>query len=364
MPDVAPEPPPTERQRWIAAQCLAAGEGLESAAAFAAIPPTVLRRLDAEDADFQALRDTEIARAALPAEAWARRMELLTRQAIERALADGKVSTVNALLRTGLVFPALAAPAAPMARAAVTAAIATLGTDEEDVTANEDEALTSAASPPAPEAAPDPRRAALLAAVNPVLRPMLEGARTELLEHYVAATHPDPTIYEAWFAAQSKPAFAPVPLAEEDVAVIRHVTRHNPPWLKGEYLGYYRPPVPKEAFLTDARGVPATTAPPEPPPAPAPAEGAGETLGSLQARVRRLLNRAAPRAAEELDLAEAICALKWPKWPTYHGPVDLDLLRRAFKGMPLDDDALHWLGSNELARACRAAAGPRLAQAP
>src|SRR5215218_668150 len=109
--DSAPVPPkpPTERQRWMAAQCLAAGQSLAAAAAFASMPVAALRRLDAEDEDFRELRAWEADRAAEPPEGWVQRMELLTRQAIERALADGRVSTVNALLRVGLVLPSLAA---------------------------------------------------------------------------------------------------------------------------------------------------------------------------------------------------------------------------------------------------------------
>ena len=58
-------------------------------------------------------------------------------------------------------------------------------------------------------------------------------------------------------------------------------------------------------------------APPAAPAAPTPA------IPALRARVARLLDRAAPRLPEELDLAEAICAIKWPKWPDYRGPIDL-----------------------------------------
>ena len=53
-----------------------------------------------------------------------------------------------------------------------------------------------------------------------------------------------------------------MPLDPEDRAAIRHVTRHNPPWLKGAYLGYHRPPVPKAAFAADG---PARRAEPDDP---------------------------------------------------------------------------------------------------
>ena len=78
-------------------------------------------------------------------------------------------------------------------------------------------------------------------------------------------------------------------------------------------------------------------------------------LPDLPARVARLLDRSQPRLAEELDLAEAICAVKWPNWPEYRGPVDLGLLRLALKEFRIDAATLHWLDSHELARACREA---------
>ena len=88
---------------------------------------------------------------------------------------------------------------------------------------------------------------------------------------------------------------------------------------------------------------------PAPEPEPAPAEPAPD----LATRLDRLLDRTAPRLPEEFDLAEAVCAVKWPNWPPYTGPIDQGLLRRALAGRHLDDPTLHWLGSTELARACR-----------
>jgi hypothetical protein len=101
------------------------------------------------------------------------------------------------------------------------------------------------------------------------------------------------------------------------------------------------------------------TAPPEPvPPAP-PANDDAEPAPPLplHARVRRLLDRTEPRLPEELDLAEAICALRWPDWPPYRGGIDLAALARVLEAVRLDDAALHWLGSRELEQACRRAAG-------
>ena len=44
----------------------------------------------------------------MPPEEWQREMDGANRQAIERALADGRVSIVGQLLRLGLALPALA----------------------------------------------------------------------------------------------------------------------------------------------------------------------------------------------------------------------------------------------------------------
>ena len=75
----------------------------------------------------------------------------------------------------------------------------------------------------------------------------------------------------------------------------------------------------------------------------------------LAARIARLLDRSLPRTADELDLAEAICALRWPKWPAYRGPIDLAALRRALAGFTIDAATLNWLGGKEIVRACSGA---------
>ena len=72
----------------------------------------------------------------------------------------------------------------------------------------------------------------------------------------------------------------------------------------------------------------------------------------MRARLARLLDRAAARLPEELDLAEAVCAIKWPKWPDYRGPIDLGLLRRALDGTVIDGPTLNWLGGKEIVREC------------
>ena len=102
------EKPPTERQRWMAAQWLARGQRVVRAAAFASLPPAQLRQLLADDEDFRELVEAEREQLALPPEEWQRQMDGANRQAIERALADGRVSIVGQLLRLGLALPALA----------------------------------------------------------------------------------------------------------------------------------------------------------------------------------------------------------------------------------------------------------------
>ena len=216
-----------------------------------------------------------------------------------------------------------------------------------------DEALDDAAwleALPVVEADPDRealRRAALARVEPAILRRAVGHATLVQLEQHLAVADPDPTVYEEWFARQPKPPRSPATcLTEEDAAIVEHVTRHNPPWIRGPYLGYYRPPVPAELFRPEAAAAtPAEPAAPE----PAPAEPAPD----LATRLDRLLDRTAPRLPEELDLAEAVCAVKWPNWPPYTGPIDQGLLRRALAGRHLDDPTLHWLGSTELARACR-----------
>jgi hypothetical protein len=212
------------------------------------------------------------------------------------------------------------------------------------------EALPAVEADPALEAR---RRAALARVEPPLLRRTVGHATLNDLEQLLAVSDPDPTVYEAWFARQPKPPREPAPgLTAEDAAIVEHVTRHNPPWIRGPYLGYHRPPVPAELFRPEAAAPPQAVARAEPAPPPP----------DLAARVARLLDRAAPRLADELDLAEAICAVKWPNWPAYGGAVDLDLLRTVLRQVRLDPATLHWLGSTELAAACREAANGTSAQ--
>src|SRR4051794_29063112 len=97
-------PRPTPRQRWIAAQRLAAGDSPARAVTHAGIPRSALLPL-LDDPDFLALQAEESSLLALPPEEWAERTAVEARQTAARALADGKVSTVNLLLRTSIALP-------------------------------------------------------------------------------------------------------------------------------------------------------------------------------------------------------------------------------------------------------------------
>lgn len=203
------------------------------------------------------------------------------------------------------------------------------------------------------EPAREARRRALLLEVEPVeLRRGVGHATLANLENHLIGN--DMAAYEEWFARQPKPPRVPArSLTEEDAALVRHVTRHNPPWLKGEYLSYWRPPVPKELLHQPGTPLECMTGK-----AAAPAAATIATpLAELRARLARLLDRSAARRPDELALAEAVCAVKWPHWGPYAGPLDLELLRRALDGHKVDGRTLAWLDSHEFADECRKGGG-------
>lgn len=106
------EPDLTPRQRWIAAQRLAAGDALALAAAMAGVRPEAVALLLAADPEFTGLVRACAGAKALPPERWQARMTALAREAAERAVVDGRSGTINLLLRTGnLVGPAAVDPA-------------------------------------------------------------------------------------------------------------------------------------------------------------------------------------------------------------------------------------------------------------
>lgn len=88
----------SHRQRLLAAEMLAAGDPLVRVAAVVEVDEAVMRVLDVDDG-FRRLVDACQALQEMPREAYRERAERLLRGAAERALADGRVSTVNLILR-------------------------------------------------------------------------------------------------------------------------------------------------------------------------------------------------------------------------------------------------------------------------
>ncbi|MGH6883805.1 MAG: hypothetical protein ACREFM_22985, partial [Hypericibacter sp.] len=190
------------------------------------------------------------------------------------------------------------------------------------------------------------RRSLLGMIEHPILREIATKAPLKRIEQLIVAS--DNVAYEEWFAKQPKVPFGQVDLPDSLKADIEEVTRHNPPWMRGQYLSYYRPPVPAHLFDPDYVDEPEPLAEPLASDTPVLAD----TIPSLRVRLARLLDRGAARLPEELDLAEAVCAIKWPKWPEYRGPINLGLLRRALEGTVIDGPTLNWLGGREIVEEC------------
>jgi hypothetical protein len=91
---------------------------------------------------------------------------------------------------------------------------------------------------------------------------------------------------------------------------------------------------------------PAPAPVPGPAPVPAPlAPPPPSALDLLRARLDRLLETGEiPRHPDDVDLAEAVCSILWPKWPAYHGKLSLTEVRLALGGRELDERALARLG--------------------
>jgi hypothetical protein len=88
----------THRQRLLAAERLAAGDPLVHVAMAVGTDEGVMRVLDVDDS-FRRLVDACRDLQEMPREAYRERAERLLRGAAERAIADGRVSTVNLILR-------------------------------------------------------------------------------------------------------------------------------------------------------------------------------------------------------------------------------------------------------------------------
>ena len=156
--------------------------------------------------------------------------------------------------------------------------------------------------------------------------------------------------YEEWFAKQPKVPFGQVDLPESLKADIEEVTKHNPPWMRGQYLSYYRPPVPAHLFDPDyvdddgaggraGRDRAAAAARPSRPCAPAsPACSTATPRGCPRSSTSP--RRSAPSngrngrtiAARSIS---ACCAGRWTA-PSSTAPT------------------LNWLGGKEIVRECRA----------
>ena len=126
------------------------------------------------------------------------------------------------------------------------------------------------------------RRALLGLVEHPIMREMMLAAPLKGIEQFVVSD--DPVAYEEWFAKQPKVPFGHVDVPESYKADIERVTRHNPPWARGEYLGYYRPPVPAHLFASD-RAVAAE---------PAARSGAGRPGGAGRAVAGRAARPGSP----------------------------------------------------------------------
>ena len=190
------EKPPTERQRWMAAQWLARGQRMVRAAAFASMPPAQLRQLLADDEDFRELVEAEREQVALPPEEWQREMDGANRQAIERALADGRVSIVGQLLRLGLALPALAKQAG--GRKVAERALRELDEDPADEYDEDEELDDEAWLATVPVVEADPEREAerrrLLLAVEPKgARDAIKHAPCAASSSTASPTTPSPT---------------------------------------------------------------------------------------------------------------------------------------------------------------------------
>jgi hypothetical protein len=113
-----------------------------------------------------------------------------------------------------------------------------------------------------PEREAERRRALMRVEPAAVLR-TIGHAPLRGIEQYLVAG--DPVAYKKWFARQPKPPRRVIEfLSEADAAAVRWVTRHNPPWIRGQYLGYYRPPVPARLFAPGAAAGEDEAPPPRP----------------------------------------------------------------------------------------------------
>ncbi len=70
-------------------------------------------------------------------------------------------------------------------------------------------------------------------------------------------------------------------------------------------------------------------------------------MAQLRERLKALLADPVVRTQEDLELAEAVCSLRWPNWPPYEGPLDIFEVHDALAKLPpVHIDTLHRLAAN------------------
>ncbi len=71
-----------------------------------------------------------------------------------------------------------------------------------------------------------------------------------------------------------------------------------------------------------------------------------ERMARLRERLRALLADPVVRTQEDLELAEAVCSLRWPNWPPYDGPLDIFEVHDALAKLPpVHIDTVHRLAA-------------------
>jgi hypothetical protein len=86
-----------------------------------------------------------------------------------------------------------------------------------------------------------------------------------------------------------------------------------------------------------------------------PAALPGPGVSSLAQRLEHILQGGPPRGSDDLDLADAILAIRLPKAPLYAGRLDLDELRAVLGDRPVPPDLLNRLASTAFMDAALAA---------
>lgn len=337
-PSIDPAVPTSTRQLLAAAQSVAAGVGELTAAAMADLPLGSLTRHPLYSALLAECRAFD----ERPRAEQDRVLELLTRRAVERALAAGRVGAIPAAMRLlglGLSRPGPPSPDGGETRPADPAnddepdsAPADPGKPwgmrkdgkggwiwpEDDRPVMPDRAVLVVEAPkgparlldPATKDGPDRAETALLGALDDMGRADVDTFNRMALPHGGPQWDPVTRTLRRWPLRSPAEAAAPATAA-------------------------------KAAAPARVPAAPAVVPPPLP---PAPA---ADSVEGLRARLLPLLaeDGPPPRTPDEIDLAEAVCALLWPNWPPYAGTIDQGRLRDALAGRRLDGRILNRLGN-------------------